>query len=148
MTYTDFISGEMNKNGKTSDQIAKEFTDALNSITRAAKDNESKKKYIESMRSNLLAKLADNRPLTVVDIGRVAVLTYEQRHPEWSKEDVMRFSNAVKNSVEMTEQLFGKTEEDLLDDLANELTNLFFGNTTREESKADTDIIKKFLNDI
>lgn len=155
MTFEQLITDAMEKEHKSKEQIAKAFTDALNSIDNKGKERENR---LAAYRSSVYEGVrSPTRHPIAKDIGYLAALYYAHKHPEWTAKDLNDFATIVNKSAEMTNRTYGKTPTEQVSILSKEMTNAIqkgledFGvkvKIQKSDRDKDEEVICSFLNDL
>ena len=159
MTFEQLIADSMKNGRKTKEQIAKEFTDALNSIDSKSKEKEKRKAKLAMFRDIASNELKNTiRNPVPMDVGRLAALVYADKHLEWTAEDLDKFAEMVTKSAEMAEKTYGKNSIEQMSILGRELNDALnkgledFGIEFRiegpSERSRDEEAIHRFLRDL
>lgn len=134
MDYTNMIKCALD-GGASLDDIAKEFTDALNVFNKQNQVRKARQQALDEIECDFL-----NEHLDAEHIGQLAVLIYAPSHPEWDN----KYAEAVTETVGMNNinDALAATEEELekaIQEMRNESVSVFI------KSNNDEDVVAKFL---
>lgn len=129
MDFETMIRAEL-RNGKSIDDIAKIMSTAINDVLQEENQKlaqtEERKQVIESVRQVFVSNYEKGH-FDLSDVGALAVLCVEKDYPNWTKEDLQKFHQAVVDNVKILADLQGKSPmkslakmfNDLFDDINN-----------------------------
>lgn len=90
MDYTNMIKCALD-GGTSLDDIAKEFTDALNVFNKQNQVRKARQQALDEIECDFL-NAVDDEHLDAEHIGQLAVLIYAPSHPEWDADNMQRLS--------------------------------------------------------
>ncbi len=99
---------------KSKEEVAKEFTETLN---RMEDSNTRRINRIATAKRNVTTA----SPYTPKHIGEVAILAFANSHPEWTVEDLNKFSESVTNCAKNCAEMLKAEPDKVVDVLLNEL---------------------------
>lgn len=138
MDYTNMIKCALD-GGASLDDIAKEFTDALNVFNKQNQVRKARQQALDEIECDFL-----NEHLDAEHIGQLAVLIYAPSHPEWDTETA-RISarivgmNNINDALAATEEELDKIIEKAIQEMRNESVSVSI------KSNNDEDVVAKFL---
>ena len=137
MDYTNMIKCALD-GGASLDDIAKEFTDALNVFNKQNQVRKARQQALDEIECDFLNAVDDEH------IGQLAVLIYAPSHPEWDTETA-RISarivgmNNINDVLAATEEELDKIIEKAIQEMRNESVSVSI------KSNNDEDVVAKFL---
>lgn len=141
MDYTNMIKCALD-GGTSLDDIAKEFTDALNVFNKQNQVRKARQQALDEIECDFLNAVDDEH------IGQLAVLIYAPSHPEWDAEaitETARISarivgmNNINDALAATEEELDKIIEKAIQEMRNESVSVSI------KSNNDEDVVAKFL---
>lgn len=138
MDYTNMIKCALD-GGASLDDIAKEFTDALNVFNKQNQVRKARQQALDEIECDFL---------NAEHIGQLAVLIYAPSHPEWDAEaitETARISarivgmNNINDALAATEEELDKIIEKAIQEMRNESVSVSI------KSNNDEDVVAKFL---
>ena len=142
MDYTNMIKCALD-GGASLDDIAKEFTDALNVFNKQNQVRKARQQALDEIECDFL-NAVDDEHLDAEHIGQLAVLIYAPSHPEWDTETA-RISarivgmNNINDVLAATEEELDKIIEKAIQEMRNESVSVSI------KSNNDEDVVAKFL---
>lgn len=140
MDYTNMIKCALD-GGASLDDIAKEFTDALNVFNKQNQVRKARQQALDEIESE--------------HIGQLAVLIYAPSHPEWDADTINKYAEAITETARISARIVGMnnindvlaaTEEELdkiiekaIQEMRNESVSVSI------KSNNDEDVVAKFL---
>ena len=125
MDYTNMIKCALD-GGASLDDIAKEFTDALNVFNKQNQVRKARQQALDEIESE--------------HIGQLAVLIYAPSHPEWDAETARIVGmNNINDVLAATEEELDKIIEKAIQEMRNESVSVSI------KSNNDEDVVAKFL---
>lgn len=120
--------------GASLDDIAKEFTDALNVFNKQNQVRKARQQALDEIECDFLN----------ADIGQLAVLIYAPSHPEWDAEAITETArivgmNNINDALAATEEELDKIIEKAIQEMRNESVSVSI------KSNNDEDVVAKFL---
>ena len=146
MDYTNMIKCALD-GGASLDDIAKEFTDALNVFNKQNQVRKARQQALDEIECDFL-NAVDDEHLDAEHIGQLAVLIYAPPHPEWDAEaitETARISarivgmNNINDALAATEEELDKIIEKAIQEMRNESVSVSI------KSNNDEDVVAKFL---
>lgn len=121
--------------GASLDDIAKEFTDALNVFNKQNQVRKARQQALDEIECDFL---------NAEHIGQLAVLIYAPSHPEWDADTINKYAEAITETVGMNNinDALAATEEELekaIQEMRNESVSVSI------KSNNDEDVVAKFL---
>lgn len=137
MDYTNMIKCALD-GGASLDDIAKEFTDALNVFNKQNQVRKARQQALDEIECDFLNAVDDEH------IGQLAVLIYAPSHPEWDAEAITETARISARIVGMNNinDALAATEEELekaIQEMRNESVSVSI------KSNNDEDVVAKFL---
>lgn len=123
MDYTNMIKCALD-GGASLDDIAKEFTDALNVFNKQNQVRKARQQALDEIECDFLN-------------AEHAVLIYAPSHPEWDTETVGM--NNINDALAATEEELDKIIEKAIQEMRNESVSVSI------KSNNDEDVVAKFL---
>ena len=142
MDYTNMIKCALD-GGASLDDIAKEFTDALNVFNKQNQVRKARQQALDEIECDFL-NAVDDEHLDAEHIGQLAVLIYAPSHPEAITETA-RISarivgmNNINDALAATEEELDKIIEKAIQEMRNESVSVSI------KSNNDEDVVAKFL---
>lgn len=149
MDYTNMIKCALD-GGASLDDIAKEFTDALNVFNKQNQVRKARQQALDEIECDFL-----NEHLDAERIGQLAVLIYAPSHPEWDADTINKYAEAITETARISARIVGMnnindvlaaTEEELdkiiekaIQEMRNESVSVSI------KSNNDEDVVAKFL---
>lgn len=146
MDYTNMIKCALD-GGASLDDIAKEFTDALNVFNKQNQVRKARQQALDEIECDFL-----NAVLDAEHIGQLAVLIYAPSHPEWDADTINKYAEAITETARISARIVGMndalaaTEEELdkiiekaIQEMRNESVSVSI------KSNNDEDVVAKFL---
>lgn len=149
MDYTNMIKCALD-GGASLDDIAKEFTDALNVFNKQNQVRKARQQALDEIECDFL-----NADLDAEHIGQLAVLIYAPSHPEWDADTINKYAEAITETARISARIVGMnnindalaaTEEELdkiiekaIQEMRNESVSVSI------KSNNDEDVVAKFL---
>ena len=125
MDYTNMIKCALD-GGASLDDIAKEFTDALNVFNKQNQVRKARQQALDEIEAE--------------HIGQLAVLIYAPSHPEWDTETARIVGmNNINDVLAATEEELDKIIEKAIQEMRNESVSVSI------KSNNDEDVVAKFL---
>lgn len=148
MDYTNMIKCALD-GGASLDDIAKEFTDALNVFNKQNQVRKARQQALDEIECDFL------NDLDAEHIGQLAVLIYAPSHPEWDADTINKYAEAITETARISARIVGMnnindalaaTEEELdkiiekaIQEMRNESVSVSI------KSNNDEDVVAKFL---
>lgn len=148
MDYTNMIKCALD-GGASLDDIAKEFTDALNVFNKQNQVRKARQQALDEIECDFLNAVDDEH------IGQLAVLIYAPSHPEWDADTINKYAEAITETARISARIVGMnnindaltaTEEELdkiiekaIQEMRNESVSVSI------KSNNDEDVVAKFL---
>ena len=148
MDYTNMIKCALD-GGASLDDIAKEFTDALNVFNKQNQVRKARQQALDEIECDFL------NDLDAEHIGQLAVLIYAPSHPEWDADTINKYAEAITEIARISARIvgmnnindaFAATEEELdkiiekaIQEMRNESVSVSI------KSNNDEDVVAKFL---
>lgn len=137
MDYTNMIKCALD-GGASLDDIAKEFTDALNVFNKQNQVRKARQQALDEIECDFLNAVDDEH------IGQLAVLIYAPSHPEWDAEAITETArivgmNNINDALAATEEELDKIIEKAIQEMRNESVSVSI------KSNNDEDVVAKFL---
>lgn len=137
MDYTNMIKCALD-GGASLDDIAKEFTDALNVFNKQNQVQQA----LDEIECDFLNAVVDAE-----HIGQLAVLIYAPSHPEWDADTINKYTETARISARIVgmnniNDALAATEEELekaIQEMRNESVSVSI------KSNNDEDVVAKFL---
>lgn len=107
------------KNGMSQEEIAKKFTDALNSVAKEMDVNSQREKLLDDIEDTLLDHF-DEEHFDAEDIGRLAALIYAPAHKNWTVDDIRIYVNGINYTARASARLISAKDADEAMDIAAE----------------------------
>ena len=129
MDYTNMIKCALD-GGASLDDIAKEFTDALNVFNKQNQVRKARQQALDEIECDFL-NAVDDEHLDAEHIGQLAVLIYAPSHPEWDADTINKYAEAITETARISARIVGMnnindalaaTEEEL-DKIIQEMRN-------------------------
>lgn len=117
-TYDIMIRNAM-KNGMSQEEIAKKFTDALNSVAKEMDVNSQREKLLVDIEDTLLDHF-DEEHFDAEDIGRMAALVYAQEYKDWTVDDIRTYVNGINYTARASARMISAKDADEAIDIAAE----------------------------
>lgn len=149
MDYTNMIKCALD-GGASLDDIAKEFTDALNVFNKQNQVRKARQQALDEIECDFL-NAVDDEHLDAEHIGQLAVLIYAPSHPEWDADTINKYAEAITETARISARIVGMnnindalaaTEEELdkiIEKAIQEMRNVSI------KSNNDEDVVAKFL---
>lgn len=150
MDYTNMIKCALD-GGASLDDIAKEFTDALNVFNKQNQVRKARQQALDEIECDFL----NAEHLDAEHIGQLAVLIYAPSHPEWDADTINKYAEAITETARISARIVGMnnindalaaTEEELdkiiekaIQEMRNESVSVSI------KSNNDEDVVAKFL---
>lgn len=131
------------KNGLTIEDIAKQFSDTLNSIQKKNQEQNARTELIKHMKDQF--ETADH--LDCTDAATLYTITMAEKYPNWSAENIKDYFQIVKLNAETAATMVGKEPDELLQMLLDKADKLFDTVPKKNKSK-DNEKIADFLREI
>lgn len=150
MDYTNMIKCALD-GGASLDDIAKEFTDALNVFNKQNQVRKARQQALDEIECDFL-NAVDDEHLDAEHIGQLAVLIYAPSHPEWDADTINKYAEAITETARISARIVGMnnindalaaTEEELdkiIEKAIQEIPVSVF-----IKSNNDEDVVAKFL---
>lgn len=137
MDYTNMIKCALD-GGASLDDIAKEFTDALNVFNKQNQVRKARQQALDEIECDFL------NAVDAEHIGQLAVLIYAPSHPEWDAEAITETArivgmNNINDALAATEEELDKIIEKAIQEMRNESVSVSI------KSNNDEDVVAKFL---
>lgn len=144
MDYTNMIKCALD-GGASLDDIAKEFTDALNVFNKQNQVRKARQQALDEIECDFLNAVDDEH------IGQLAVLIYAPSHPEWDADTINKYAEAITETARIvgmnnindalaaTEEELDKIIEKAIQEMRNESVSVSI------KSNNDEDVVAKFL---
>ena len=141
------------KNGLTTDDIAKMFSKTLNAVQQ----EEQKKKAITDARTELIKHMKDEFETAVskghldcVDAAALYTITMAEKYPDWTAENIEEYFRTIKLNAETAASLVGKGPDELIQMLLDKADKIFDTvlETNKSKDKSDNEKIADFLREI
>lgn len=148
MDYTNMIKCALD-GGASLDDIAKEFTDALNVFNKQNQVRKARQQALDEIECDFLNAVDDEH------IGQLAVLIYAPSHPEWDADTINKYAEAITETARISARIVGMnnindalaaTEEELdkiIEKAIREMRNESVSVSIK--SNNDEDVVAKFL---
>lgn len=145
MDYTNMIKCALD-GGASLDDIAKEFTDALNVFNKQNQVRKARQQALDEIECDFL-NAVDDEHLDAEHIGQLAVLIYAPSHPEWDADTINKYAEAITETARIVgmnniNDALAATEEEL-DKVVKEMRNESVSVSIK--SNNDEDVVAKFL---
>lgn len=101
MDYTNMIKCALD-GGASLDDIAKEFTDALNVFNKQNQVRKARQQALDEIECDFL-NAVDDEHLDAEHIGQLAVLIYAPSHPEW----INKYAEAITETARISARIVG-----------------------------------------
>lgn len=149
MDYANMIKCALD-GGASLDDIAKEFTDALNVFNKQNQVQKARQQALDEIECDFL-NAVDDEHLDAEHIGQLAVLIYAPSHPEWDADTINKYAEAITETARISARIVGMnnindalaaTEEELekaIQEMRNESVSVSI------KSNNDEDVVAKFL---
>lgn len=149
MDYTNMIKCALD-GGASLDDIAKEFTDALNVFNKQNQVRKARQQALDEIECDFL-NAVDDEHLDAEHIGQLAVLIYAPSHPEWDADTINKYAEAITETARIvgmnnindalaaTEEELDKIIEKAIQEMRNESVSVSI------KSNNDEDVVAKFL---
>lgn len=149
MDYTNMIKCALD-GGASLDDIAKEFTDALNVFNKQNQVRKARQQALDEIECDFL-NAVDDEHLDAEHIGQLAVLIYAPSHPEWDADTINKYADTITETARISARIVGMnnindalaaTEEELekaIQEMRNESVSVSI------KSNNDEDVVAKFL---
>lgn len=153
MDYTNMIKCALD-GGASLDDIAKEFTDALNVFNKQNQVRKARQQALDEIECDFL-NAVDDEHLDAEHIGQLAVLIYAPSHPEWDADTINKYADTITETARISARIVGMnnindalaaTEEELdkiiekaIQEMQNESVSVSI------KSNNDEDVVAKFL---
>lgn len=149
MDYTNMIKCALD-GGASLEDIAKEFTDALNVFNKQSQVRKVRQQALNEIECDFL-NAVDDEHLDAKHIGQLAVLIYAPSHPEWDADTINKYAEAITETARISARIVGMnnindalaaTEEELekaVKEMRNEPVSVSI------KSNNDEDVVAKFL---
>lgn len=147
MDYTNMIKCALD-GGASLDDIAKEFTDALNVFNKQNQVRKARQQALDEIECDFL-NAVDDEHLDAEHIGQLAVLIYAPSHPEWDADTINKYAEAITETARISARIVGMnnindalaaTEEELDKIIEKEIPV-----SVSIKSNNDEDVVAKFL---
>lgn len=137
------------KNGLTIEDIAKQFSDTLNSVQKKNQEQNARTELIEHMKDQFETAVTDGH-LDCTDAAALYTITMAEKYPDWSAENIKDYFQIVKLNAETAATLVGKEPDELLQILLDKADKLFdmAPKKTKSKDKSDNEKIADFLREI
>ena len=137
------------KNGLTIEDIAKQFSDTLNSVQKKNQEQNARTELIEHMKDQFETAVAEGH-LDCTDAAALYTITMAEKYPDWSAENIKDYFQIVKLNAETAATLVGKEPDELLQILLDKADKLFdmTPKKTKSKDKSDNEKIADFLREI
>ena len=145
MDYTNMIKCALD-GGASLDDIAKEFTDALNVFNKQNQVRKARQQALDEIECDFLND---------EHIGQLAVLIYAPSHPEWDADTINKYAEAITETARISARIVGmnnindvlaateaeldKIIEKAIQEMRNESVSVSI------KSNNDEDVVAKFL---
>lgn len=153
MDYTNMIKCALD-GGASLEDIAKEFTDALNVFNKQSQVRKVRQQALNEIECDFL-NAVDDEHLDAKHIGQLAVLIYAPSHPEWDADTINKYAEAITETARISARIVGMnnindalaaTEEELdkvIEKAVKEMQNEPISVSVK--SNNDEDVVAKFL---
>lgn len=131
------------KNGSTTEEIAKAFTDALNRINTKMAEADAREEALGDIEDAFFAHI-DDEHLGEEDIGLLAALVYGSKNPDWTAEDIKHFVNSVNEQTQLGASIMSAKNINEAIDIASKGFITAF-NKAADKPNGDFDKVSKFL---
>lgn len=143
MDYTNMIKCALD-GGASLDDIAKEFTDALNVFNKQNQVRKARQQALDEIECDFL----NAEHLDAEHIGQLAVLIYAPSHPEWDADTINKYAEAITETARISARIVGMNDalaatEEELDKVVKEMRNESVSVSIK--SNNDEDVVAKFL---
>lgn len=120
-TFTDFIKSQIT-DGRTFEEIAAEFSNAMNQLEAASKRNDEKKNYLSDLHTKWLGVHLQGG-MTENDLAGYVTYFVANKHPDWDVEQCKVFNEYIKICVEdgpsvLEDDFIGKILSDTIKEVA------------------------------
>lgn len=141
------------KNGLTTDDIAKMFSKALNAV----RFEDQEKKAMKNARTELIKHMKDQFEIAVskvhldcADAAALYTITMAEKYPDWTAENIEEYFRTIKLNAETAATMIGKEPDELLQMLLDKTDKLFdtIPKTNKSKDKSDNEKIADFLRKI
>lgn len=105
MDYTNMIKCALD-GGASLDDIAKEFTDALNVFNKQNQVRKARQQALDEIECDFL-NAVDDEHLDAEHIGQLAVLIYAPSHPEWDADTINKYAEAITETARISARIVG-----------------------------------------
>lgn len=150
MDYTNMIKCALD-GGASLDDIAKEFTDALNVFNKQNQVRKARQQALDEIECDFL-NAVDDEHLDAEHIGQLAVLIYAPSHPEWDVDTINKYVEAITETARISARIVGMnnindalaaTEEELDKIIEKAIQEIPVSVSIK--SNNDEDVVAKFL---
>lgn len=150
MDYTNMIKCALD-GGASLDDIAKEFTDALNVFNKQNQVRKARQQALDEIECDFL-NAVDDEHLDAEHIGQLAVLIYAPSHPEWDADTINKYAEAITETARISARIVGMnnindalaaTEEELDKIIEKAIQEIPVSVSIK--SNNDEDVVAKFL---
>lgn len=143
---------EARDNGISIDDIAKLFSETLNTIQQEENSVINKRKTIlNHMRDSFYEKVA-KKQLDCADAAALFTLTMADKYPNWTAENINDFYDTIERNAQFTAGMIGKSPREMFEVMLNNSKDILddalkpvVEKTTEKKSKSDDDKIAEFL---
>lgn len=146
MDYTNMIKCALD-GGASLDDIAKEFTDALNVFNKQNQVRKARQQALDEIECDFL-NAVDDEHLDAEHIGQLAVLIYAPSHPEWDADTINKYAEAITETARIFARIVGMNNiNDALAATEEELEKAIqeIPVSVSIKSNNDEDVVAKFL---
>lgn len=146
MDYTNMIKCALD-GGASLDDIAKEFTDALNVFNKQNQVRKARQQALDEIECDFL-NAVDDEHLDAEHIGQLAVLIYAPSHPEWDADTINKYAEAITETARISARIVGMNNiNDALAATEEELEKAIqeIPVSVSIKSNNDEDVVAKFL---
>lgn len=105
MDYTNMIKCALD-GGASLEDIAKEFTDALNVFNKQSQVWKARQQALNEIECDFL-NAVDDEHLNAEHIGQLAVLIYAPSHPEWDADTINKYAEAITETARISARIVG-----------------------------------------
>lgn len=137
------------KNGLTIEDIAKQFSDTLNSIQKKNQEQNDRAELIKHMKDQFETGVAEGH-LDCTDAAALYTITMAEKYPNWTAENIKDYFQIIKLNAETAAAMVGKDPDELIQMLLDKADKLFdtVPKTNKSKDKSDNEKIADFLREI
>lgn len=152
MNFNDIIT-EARKSGMSIEEIAKQFSETLNTYEQSEKKTSARKEILDHF-EDCFHESYNNEMLIEEDAAALFALVMAGKHPEWTADNISEYFEMMLFMGKSAAETIGKTPDEALDVLlkhVNDTLNKVIEDMDKKEkkvsakSKNDEETIKAFL---